>query len=219
MNNLIIDTASNSFITFNQLLDRLDILYTALTPGLLAVARQSLKRYNDRAENPVYVVEGVQYAAGDDIPVEYLTIARVLEVEPHPSTGYSASIKVVGVLNRQLWASEWKKVRQQREHLLSKADWVESSTVVTEGCKKAFKAYKQLLRDLPSLYQYPNEVAYPDTPPILYKTLPKQSSEKLSEAEVLEYKASNNMNFISNWKKFNFTDDRKIVELLYKAYA
>lgn len=217
MNNLIIDTSTNSLITFDALLDRLNIIYTALTPGLLAVCKDSLKRYNQQTDKKIYIVEAIEQV-NSDVPEQYGVIEHIVEVVPG-DLGHNASIKVVYGFNYQLLGQRWKKVRDIRDSLLSKVDWVESSSAVSAKSKEAIKAYKQLLRDLPSLYKYPEDVVYPDIPAVQYKRTSKQSSEELSTEEYLVYKSSNNMNFISNWKKFNFTSNRKIVELLLSTYA
>lgn len=56
------------------------------------------------------------------------------------------------------------KIRRQRNALLSSSDWTQiSDSPLTEEKKNEWKAYRQALRDLPSLPDFPN-VMFPEKP-------------------------------------------------------
>lgn len=60
---------------------------------------------------------------------------------------------------------KWQQVRQQRHHLLTQSDWtVLIDSPLTDEKKQEYITYRQDLRDLPSKYNNPDDVIYPNEP-------------------------------------------------------
>jgi hypothetical protein len=60
---------------------------------------------------------------------------------------------------------KWEQVRQKRNNLLAQSDWtvlIDSS--LTDEKKQEYTTYRQDLRDLPSKYNNPDDVIFPDQP-------------------------------------------------------
>lgn len=112
----------------------------------------------------------------------------------------------------------WNKVKQQRNKLLSEYDWVEKSDIVTDSSKKKVKAFKQLLRDLPSLFKYPHLVVFPAAPKVELikrkKTRASYYSEK--EAESIMDRAS--VEAIKYWLSIGKPLDKAIVQNILTLY-
>jgi len=61
-------------------------------------------------------------------------------------------------------AEEWKRIRSQRDNLLSQSDWVVIKAKETGGTiSSAWKAYRQDLRDIPSQSD-PDNITWPTNP-------------------------------------------------------
>ena len=62
---------------------------------------------------------------------------------------------------------KWEQVRQKRNNLLTQTDWtVLIDSPLTDEKKQEYIEYRQALRDLPSKYNNPDDVVYPDQPEI-----------------------------------------------------
>lgn len=62
---------------------------------------------------------------------------------------------------------KWQQVREKRNNLLAKSDWaVLSDSPLTDKNKQKYIEYRQALRDLPSKYNNPDDVVYPDQPKV-----------------------------------------------------
>lgn len=60
---------------------------------------------------------------------------------------------------------KWEQVRQKRNNLLSQSDWtVLIDSPLTDEKKQEYITYRQALRNLPSKYNNPDDVIYPDQP-------------------------------------------------------
>ena len=59
----------------------------------------------------------------------------------------------------------WEQIKAQRDGLLKDSDWTTNSDApFTAAQKKAWKEYRQALRDLPSTFSTPEEVVWPEKP-------------------------------------------------------
>jgi hypothetical protein len=62
---------------------------------------------------------------------------------------------------------KWEQVRQKRNNLLAQSDWtVLIDSPLTDEKKQEYITYRQALRDLPSKYNNPDNVVYPDQPEV-----------------------------------------------------
>ena len=60
---------------------------------------------------------------------------------------------------------KWEQVRQKRNNLLSQSDWtVLIDSPLTDEKKQEYITYRQDLRDLPSKYNNPDDVIFPNPP-------------------------------------------------------
>ncbi|MCX4026629.1 phage tail assembly chaperone [Endozoicomonas sp. SM1973] len=57
---------------------------------------------------------------------------------------------------------QWAMIRAKRNKLLSKTDWTQLAD--TPPNIKAFKVYRQKLREIPQTYSNPDEVVWPEMP-------------------------------------------------------
>ena len=64
----------------------------------------------------------------------------------------------------RLLAEQWKRIRSQRDYLLSQSDWVVIKAKETGGTiSSAWKSYRQDLRDIPS-QSAPDNITWPTKP-------------------------------------------------------
>ena len=60
-------------------------------------------------------------------------------------------------------AYKWDDVREKRDSLLAKSDYVMMADYPLED-KDEWASYRELLRDIPQTYDDPDDVTYPDIP-------------------------------------------------------
>jgi hypothetical protein len=58
----------------------------------------------------------------------------------------------------------WDRVRKERNRLLKESDWVMAVDAPESLNFHEWEMYRQILRDLPSLYEHPKDVIWPDSP-------------------------------------------------------
>jgi len=58
----------------------------------------------------------------------------------------------------------WQQIRKQRDAFLKDSDWSVASDVVPKPSKQAWIAYRQALRDVPTVFDTPETVIWPNPP-------------------------------------------------------
>ena len=58
-------------------------------------------------------------------------------------------------------ARKWAMIRAQRDALLASSDWMANSDVTMSD---AWKAYRQVLRNLPASQSNPDDIVFPEEP-------------------------------------------------------
>lgn len=117
---------------------------------------------------------------------------------------------------------EWDLVREKRNKLLQESDWHLSSMSVPQPIKRRIDAYKEVLRDIPQIYEYPHQVVFPDIP---YESTLETAHADLEEWQVEKIKnhvpanVTNWNKFLKAWKDTNFTKKYKVVNNLCIMYC
>lgn len=112
--------------------------------------------------------------------------------------------------------------RTKRNKILEATDWVEVSSAVTTGTKAAYKAYRQLLRDIFTVIDETKYSSLPTAPKIVMKSS-KQTNVSAKVVKQLKEYVPKEINgwdiFLQEWSNLEFTPNRLIVTNLIAAYT
>lgn len=147
--------------------------------------------------------------------------------------GDSWCVEMEQTLNPHLLQQDWDLVKKERNKLLLESDWIQVSDIVTEYTKKQYLAYRELVRDIVRIAEYPSDVRFPKVPEIEYidDIKNKQTKDKREFLTPEEYKAVRDFNpnkenkvikwdvFMSEWFRLLYNMDKAIVQNLIAAYT
>lgn len=176
--------------------------------------------------------EPVEMTVNTNVPDKLLkyTVNEVKRIYEANGTWY---IEMEQVINNHLLLQDWEYVKKERNKLLLDTDWVQVSDIVTLDTKEKYYAYRELIRDLVRIAEYPCDVKFPQKPALHYidaieqKRL-LQSRVKLTSEEIELLKNHETLpgdtneqwyNFLVEWSKLDFITDKVIVSNLVLAYT
>ena len=142
-------------------------------------------------------------------------------------------IEVERIIDQSVLTKAWSNVSILQKQFLLESDWVESSSIVTAKTKRKYKAYRQLLRDLPDLAEYPHQVKLPKAPDIEYipsiRTLKQKETrpklDAVSVEKLKDYIAPKQADqlkwsdFLAEWVELGCIDDEVVVSNLISLYT
>lgn len=174
----------------------------------------------------------VEMSITGDIPDKLLkyTTNQVKRVFERGGTWF---IEMEQILNNHLLLQDWETVKKERNRLLLESDWVQNSDIVTDQSKQRYYAYRELLRDVIRIAQYPCDVRFPIKPDIQYidsvenrkilsnrLQLSEDEIEKLKDNDPVLFTENKEWyNFLVEWAKLDFIKDRLIVSNLILTYT
>ena len=103
----------------------------------------------------------------------------VVEDQPAHTTNQTVSLNDTPVLNEGVWSVGWtirswsqeeldeaeENIRDQRDELLSSCDWTQiPDSPLSDIVKDEWKVYRQALRDIPNLEEFPTNITWPTEP-------------------------------------------------------
>jgi hypothetical protein len=112
--------------------------------------------------------------------------------------------------------------RAKRNKLLETTDWIESSSAVTPETKAAYKAYRQLLRDIFLVLDESRYTNLPTPPDVVMKTTQQVILTEDIVQQIKDYIPDDTTGwsmFLKEWGNLNFTPNRLIVNSLLGTYA
>jgi hypothetical protein len=112
--------------------------------------------------------------------------------------------------------------RTKRNKILESTDWIEASAAVTTETKSAYKAYRQLLRDIFSVIDETNYLVLPTAPEVVMKPT-KEVEIKQDIVQKLKNYVPDKVEgwniFLKEWSLLNFTPNKAIITNLLAAYT
>jgi len=161
-----------------------------------------------------------------DIPEQYLTRLDNV-IKDYIKVNNTYIIKFQACFHEGYFNAEWSNIRQLRDQLLQKTDWVESTSLITEDDRKRIKSYRQYLRDVTDMYKYPCDVVWIEQPQINMKQGSLYSQEDLNDIDfeyLKNYNASNlDLNewnkFLLHWSFTKFNKNLRLIENLLITYT
>lgn len=176
--------------------------------------------------------EPVELTVTTNVPDKLLqyTINEVKRIYQANGTWY---IEMQQVINNHLLLQDWEYIKKERNKLLLETDWVQVSDIVTADTKDKYYAYRELLRDLVHIAEYPCDVKFPQKPALHYidaiekkrilesrTKLTDEEIEVLKNYETLPSEANSEWyRFLVEWSKLDFIRDKAIVSNLILAYT
>lgn len=147
---------------------------------------------------------------------------------PYCSYGYGEAyqeggqwyIEAIQYIDKNKINAAWLNIREERNKILSETDWITSSDIALD-IKFKYTVYRQLLRDVLNIVDYPHQVVMP-TPPDLDVTTFTPDTLSLKDVETIrQYKNTSRewLLFLEEWKNIKFTTNRVYVSNLMRLYA
>lgn len=210
----------------------LPILYVDITdPELKGITEENVRlRLTDKGYVVSGVIENISILDPNLRKVQYRI--RPIITEPDLPTTYDFdgiyledgiaviyvdTIVDVAQLRRNAVANKTK-----RNKLLEATDWIEVSSAVTTETKSAYKAYRQLLRDIFLVIDETRYTQLPTAPDVVMKNskqiiLKDDVVQKIKNYVPIEITGWDV--FLKEWSNLNFTPNRLIITSLLAAYT
>jgi hypothetical protein len=120
-------------------------------------------------------------------------------------------------INDELERQAWTKLREKRDALLQSSDWIEFSPIITESTRVRYRGYRQILRDITKINKYPCDISFPEPPAVVINQ--DEATKTITLKQYEDLKNSQDINFVKDWEKFDFTRNKLIVESILKMHG
>jgi hypothetical protein len=163
----------------------------------------------------------------------YCTVTFTSDVYLNNLTG-KYCVQAKRQINQYLVDIHWREVKTTRDDILTSTDWTTSTTILTKEVVANFKAYRELIRDVVRVAEYPCDVVFPPIPKInsgdytatIRKKLTssrKTLTDTLIENIITYLPSEDNIDdwnkILSMWKEMNFINDFTILDNLIRSYS